>query len=81
MYKETNIAKIHIDDESSPSPLPIDVRTSTTEQVIIQIGNTCTLRINQTDADRLIHVLDEAVKNLDKIRYENNIIQRVQNSK
>ena len=59
-YIEHKTDNLALDNESSPGKLNIELRVASTGQVIIQIGNTCTLRLSNQDADQLAMAIKQA---------------------
>lgn len=59
-YIEHKTDNLALDDESSRGKLNIELRVTSTGQVIIQIGHTCTLRLNNQDADQLAMAIKQA---------------------
>ena len=59
-YIEHKTDNLALDNESSPGKLNIELRVASTGQVIIQIGHTCTLRLNNQDADQLAMAIKQA---------------------
>lgn len=67
-YKETVIERLVLENESTPQGLKVEVRASSTKQVIIEIGNTCTLRLEGKSAVDLISAIERAVISLPEPR-------------
>lgn len=63
-YKETVIDRLLLENESTPQGLRVEVRTSSTKQVIIEIGNTCTLRLEGKSANDLMTAISQAIISL-----------------
>ena len=59
-YTEHKTDSLVLDNESSPGGLNVELRVTTEGQVIIQIGNTCTLRLDNDDADQLAMAIKTA---------------------
>lgn len=59
-YIEHKTGNLTLDDDSSPDKLNIELRVASTGQVIIQIGHTCTLRLNNQDADQLAMAIKDS---------------------
>ena len=67
-YKETVIERLVLENESTPQGLKVEVRASSTKQVIIEIGNTCTLRLEGKSAVDLVSAIERAVISLPEPR-------------
>lgn len=59
-YIEHKTENLVLDNESSPGGLNVELRVTAEGQVIIQIGHTCTLRLDNDDADRLAMAIKTA---------------------
>ncbi len=59
-YIEHKTGNLALDNELSPGKLNIELRVMSTGQVIIQIGNTYTLRLNNQDAEQLAMAIKQA---------------------
>ena len=59
-YTEHKTDNLVLDNESSPGGLNVELRVTGEGQVIIQIGHTCTLRLDNDDADQLAMAIKTA---------------------
>jgi len=59
-YIEHKTGNLALDNDSSPGKLNIELRVASTGQVIIQIGHTCTLRLNNQDAEQLAMTIKDS---------------------
>ena len=67
-YKEIVIERLVLENESTPQGLKVEVRASSTKQVIIEIGNTCTLRLEEKSANDLMLAIERAIISLPESR-------------
>ena len=66
-YSERAVSHLCLAEESSDGGLDITLRVSSHADTIIEISNTCTLRLNSPDASRLAKHLHEAASIADAI--------------
>jgi len=59
-YIEYKTESLKLNNESSPGGLNVELRVTDEGQVIIQIGHTCTLRLDNDDADQLAMAIKTA---------------------
>ncbi len=69
-YEKRHVLDFIIDDEQTSTGREIRVSVDTLEKVIIEIGNSITIRTDESGIDDLRDALYRACVALEKIRYE-----------